>query len=146
MPQALRCDVCDTAYYYNAAARDREAGLLFKNPFDGYRSYFVPLVIAVVARLAGRARDSAASTVVRYTYGVSILFWLLSVALMTWLARRAAAKDFVLTTVATLLNPFLLVYVPFRAAGGRADGVLPAAPVPVGRREGLGARDGARRS
>ena len=38
----------------------RTAGLLFTNPYDGYRSYFAPLVIAVVTQLAARW-DSTAS-------------------------------------------------------------------------------------
>ena len=115
--QALNCEVCDTAYYYDSAAEIERAGLLFKNAFDGYRSYFVPLVVSVVARLAG-ALGFGGGTVERYTYGVTVLFWLLSVPLLTWLARRAGAKEFVQTTVATLLNPFLLVYVPFALQEG----------------------------
>jgi hypothetical protein len=49
--QALHCEVCDTFYYYNAAAAFAENGLLFSNPYDGYRSYFAPLVIASVTKL-----------------------------------------------------------------------------------------------
>jgi hypothetical protein len=65
--------------------------------------------------------------VVRYAYGVSVLFWLVSLGLMIWLARRAPARDFVPTTIATLLNPFLIVYVPFALQ----EGVLMICCVPL---------------
>ena len=77
VPQALRCEVCDTAYYYTSAAEIAKSGLLFTNPYDGYRSYFVPLFIAAVQQLADLAGFDA-SAVERYTYGVSFLFWLVS--------------------------------------------------------------------
>ena len=48
VPQALHCEVCDTAYYYASAVEVAKSGLLFTNPYDGYRSYFVPLFIASV--------------------------------------------------------------------------------------------------
>ena len=50
--QALQCDVCDTAYYYVVATEFARSGLLFANPYDGYRSYFAPLFIAAVQWLA----------------------------------------------------------------------------------------------
>jgi len=115
--QALNCEVCDTFYYYNVAAAFADAGLLFSNPYDGYRSYFVPFVIAGVAKLAA-APGLSGEPVVRYAYGVSILFWAASLGLMIWLARRASIGTFVLTTVATPLNPFLIVYVPFALQEG----------------------------
>jgi len=115
--QALHCDACDTFYYYNVAAAFAETGLLFANPYDGYRSYFAPLVIAAVTKLAS-ALGFDGEPVVRYAYGVSILFWLVSLGLMIWLARRANIRTFVLITAATLLNPFLIVYVPFALQEG----------------------------
>src|SRR5678816_452590 len=87
--QALHCDVCDTFYYYNAAAAFGDTGLLFSNPYDGYRSYFAPLVISGVTKLAS-ALGFAGAPVIRYAYGVSILFWLVSLGLLVWLARRAS--------------------------------------------------------
>jgi hypothetical protein len=124
--QALHCEVCDTFYYYNVAAAFAETGLLFANPYDGYRSYFLPLVVAAVTKLAS-ALGFAGEPVVRYAYGISILFWLVSVGLMVWLARRANGKTFVLITAATLLNPFLIVYVPF----AMQEGVLMALCLPL---------------
>ena len=124
--QALHCDVCDTFYYYNAATEFARSGLLFTNPYDGYRSYFAPFFIAVVTRIAG-ALGFDGEPVERYAYGISILFWLVSLGLMAWLARRASAKVFVLITAATLLNPFLLVYVPFALQ----EGVLMACCLPL---------------
>jgi len=124
--QALHCDVCDTFYYYNAATEFARSGLLFTNPYDGYRSYFAPFFIAVVTRIAG-ALGFDGEPVERYAYGTSILFWLVSLGLMAWLARRASAKVFVLITAATLLNPFLLVYVPFALQ----EGVLMACCLPL---------------
>ena len=64
--QALNCEVCDTFYYYNAAAAFADTGLLFSNPYDGYRSYFVPFVIAGVVRLAsalGVSGEQAAGSI-----------------------------------------------------------------------------------
>lgn len=110
--QALHCEVCDTGYYYAAAAEIAKSGLLFANGYDGYRSYFVPLFIASVQQIAALA-VSERSAIERYTYGVSILFWLLSSGLMWWLARRVSLSTLLLTSFATLLNPFLLVYLPF---------------------------------
>ena len=124
--QASHCDVCDTFYYYNAARDIASNGLLFKNPYDGYRSYFAPLVIAVVTKVAS-ALGFGGEPFVRYAYGISILFWLVSIGLMIWLARRANAKTFVLITAATLLNPFLIVYIPFALQ----EGVLMACCLPL---------------
>lgn len=115
--QALHCEVCDTGYYYGAAVEIVKSGLLFANAYEGYRSYFVPLFIAVVQQLAaGTGFDGSA--VARYTYGVSILFWLISTGLMWWLSSRASLLTLMLTSVATLLNPFLLVYLPYALQEG----------------------------
>ncbi len=111
VPQALHCEVCDTSYYYSSAAEIAKSGLLFTNPYDGYRSYFVPLFIAAIQQIAATVSDAGA--IERYTYGTSILFWLLSAGLMWWLAKRVGVLSFWLMTSATLLNPFLLVYLPF---------------------------------
>ena len=113
--QALQCDVCDTSYYYLVATEFARSGLLFTNPYDGYRSYFAPLFIAAVQWLAA---GFDGSMVERYTYGVTILFGLLSTYLMAWLARRASAATFLTTAAATLLNPFLLIYVPYALQEG----------------------------
>jgi hypothetical protein len=113
--QAIQCDVCDSSYYYIVAAEFARSGLLFTNPYDGYRSYFAPFFIAAIQWLA---TGFDAGMVERYTYGVTILFWVVSVGLMAWLARRASAVNFLTTTLPTLLNPFLLVYVPFALQEG----------------------------
>jgi hypothetical protein len=112
IPQGLQCEVCDTAYYYTAAAEIAKSGLLFTNPYDGYRSYFVPLFIATVEWLAASA-GFGGSPVERYAYGVSILFWLISAALMWRLAGRVNA-DVPDDDGRRVLNRFLLVYVPSR--------------------------------
>lgn len=117
IPQALACEVCDTAYYYTAANEIARTGLLFNNPYDGYRSYFVPLFIASVQWLSAAAGFEG-SAVARYVYGVCLLFWLVSVGLIGWLSGRAGARTFWTTTLATLLNPFLLIYVPYALQEG----------------------------
>ena len=124
--QAQHCEVCDTFYYYNVAAALAQEGLLFSNPYDGYRSYFAPLVIAVVTKLAS-VLGFGGEPFERYAYGISILFWLVSLGLMVWLARRASATTFALITAATLLNPFLIVYVPFALQ----EGILMACCLPL---------------
>ena len=126
VPQGLHCEVCDTAYYYTAAAEIARSGLLFTNPYDGYRSYFAPLFIAAISRLAALP-GYGGGTVVHYTYGVTIVFWLVSAGLMAWLARRGSMAAFVETTAGTLLNPFLIVYVPF----AMQEGVLMACCLPL---------------
>ncbi len=113
--QALACEVCDTSYYYHVAEEFTRSGLLFTNPYDGYRSYFVPMFMSTVLRLTS---GFDAGVVERYTYGVAMLFWLLSLGLLAWLARRATGGAFWATSAATLLNPFLLVYVPFALQEG----------------------------
>ena len=55
-----------------------------------------------------------------------------------WLARRVERADVLTTSAATLLNPISAGLRAVRAAGRRADGVLPAAAVRLGRREGPG--------
>ena len=70
LPPALHCQVCDTSYYYTAAAEIAKSGLLFLNPYDGYRSYFVPFFIASVQWLAATAGFDGGA-VERYTYGVT---------------------------------------------------------------------------
>lgn len=117
VPQALHCEVCDTAYYYTSATEIIKTGLLFTNPYDGYRSYFVPLFMATVQQLAATLGFEG-SAVERYTYGVSLLFWFISVGLMWWLAKRVSLVTVLLTTAATLLNPFLIVYIPFALQEG----------------------------
>ncbi len=126
IPQALHCEVCDTAYYYTSAAEFAKSGLLFTNPYDGYRSYFVPLFVAAIERLVGLT-GFGGSAVEQYTYGVAILFWLISVVFMRWLAVRVSLQSFLATTTATLLNPFLIVYVPFALQ----EGVLMACCLPL---------------
>jgi len=126
IPQGLQCEVCDTAYYYTAAAEIAKSGLLFTNPYDGYRSYFVPLFIATVDWLVASV-GFGGGPVERYVYGISILFWLISVPLMWRLAGRVDRLTFLTTTAATLLNPFLLVYVPFALQ----EGVLVACCLPL---------------
>ena len=125
IPQALNCDVCDTAYYYTAAAEIAKSGLLFANPYDGYRSYFAPLFIAVVARLG--AAFGLGGMLASYSYGASTLFWLVSVGLMAWLSTRADARTFWMAAAATLLNPVLVVYVPYALQ----EGVLMACCLPL---------------
>jgi len=126
IPPALSCEVCDTSYYYTAAAEIAKSGLLFFNPYDGYRSYFVPLFISSIQRLA-MAAGFDGSAVARYAYGVSLVFWLVSAGLMWWLAQRVGARTFWTTSIATLLNPILLVYVPFALQ----EGVLMACCLPL---------------
>ena len=126
VPQAQLCEVCDTAYYYTSAAEFAQSGLLFTNPYDGYRSYFVPLFIASVQQLAGSAGFDG-SSVERYTYGISILFWLVSACLIWWLSGRVRVQTLLVAMTATLLNPFLLVYVPFALQ----EGVLMACCLPL---------------
>jgi hypothetical protein len=117
VPQSLQCEVCDTAYYYTAAAEFAKSGLLFTNMFDGYRSYFAPMFIATILKLTAMAGFEG-SAVARYTYAVTSLFWLVSAGLIWWLARRVSGPTLLLTTAATLVNPFLLVYVPFALQEG----------------------------
>lgn len=115
--QSLQCDVCDTSYYFAAAAEFARSGLLFANPYDGYRSYFVPFFVASVQRVAS-ATGFAGSAVELYTGGVCVLFVLVSATLMTWLATRASVRTFIAAAGATLLNPFLVIYVPFALQEG----------------------------
>ncbi len=126
IPQALECEVCDTAYYYTAATEIARSGLLFTNPYDGYRSYFVPLFVATIERIAA-AGGVDGSPVERYAYGVCVLFWISSAGLMWRLAGRVSTSTFLTTAAATLLNPFLLVYVPFALQ----EGVLMACCLPL---------------
>jgi hypothetical protein len=106
--------------------RSPNRGLLFFNPYDGYRSYFVPFFISCIQRLA-MAAGFDGSAVAGYAYGVSLVFWLVSAGLMWWLAHRVGARTFWTTSIATLLNPILLVYVPFALQ----EGVLMACCLPL---------------
>lgn len=124
--QGLHCEVCDTAYYFRAATDIARSGLLFANPFDGYRSYFVPLFIAAVQQLAAWVGCDG-NPVERYAYGVSLLFWLVSTGLTVWLVHRGRGLGVLLTAAATLLNPFLIAYVPFALQ----EGVLMACCLPL---------------
>ena len=111
------------------SSRDRKkSGLLFKNPYDGYRSYFVPLFIAVVARLAVRWRirrrhgGAFTATACPSCSGSS------PSALMAWLARtRRARRTFLQRRPPRCSTPFLLVYVPFALQ----EGVLMAWCLPL---------------
>ena len=122
IPPALSCDVCDTSYYYTAAAEIAKSGLLFFNPYDGYRSYFVPLFIAVVQRLA-RWLGFDGGAVERYTYGVSILFWLrLRRPHGVARASRRARRTFWTTSGRHAAQSLSARLRAVRAAGRRADG------------------------
>ena len=124
--QALGCDVCDTAYYFTSAEEFAKSGLLFANPYDGYRSYFVPAFISAVQKITAPV-GAGLDPVARYTYGISVLFWLISAALMWWLEKHVDTLTLVVATVTTLLNPFLLVYVPYALQ----EGVLLACCLPL---------------
>jgi hypothetical protein len=126
LSQAQQCDVCDTAYYYAAAADFARTGLLFANGYDGYRSYFVPAFIASIQWLAA-AIGFDGSAIARYTYGVALLFWLASSMLMAWLARSDDTRSLPLVAAATLANPVAVVYVPF----AMQEGVLMAIVLPL---------------
>ncbi len=111
------CQFCDTSYYLTSANELVRSGLLFANVWDGYRSYFVPLVVATVQKLLSLIGYEA-TDVERYAYGVSFLFWSMSIAVMWWLSKRVSTKQFLFAAAATIVNPFLIVYVPFALQEG----------------------------
>lgn len=115
---AHECRICDTtAYYFPSAAEFTKSGLLFTNVYDGYRSYFFPLVISIIQQSTAAA-GLGGEEIQRYTYTISFLFWVVSIITMHRIAQQLNARLFVLLAVATLINPFLLVYVPFALQEG----------------------------
>ncbi len=115
--EMTNCQVCDTSYYLSSANELVHSGLLFTNAFDGYRSYFVPFVVSALQK-ASSFVGYAVTDPERYAYGASSLFWLLSVSVMWWLSNRVSLKQFLFSAAATLVNPFLVVYVPFALQEG----------------------------
>lgn len=111
------CRVCDTAYYFQSAAEFSKSGLMFANGFDGYRSYFFPFVISLLQQTTA-ALGLGGNEVERYTYAISFLFWVVSTIAMSRIAATLHARAFTLFAAATLLNPFLVVYVPFALQEG----------------------------
>jgi hypothetical protein len=126
VPQTLSCEVCDSEYYNTAAAEFTKSGLLFVNPFEGYRSYFVPFFVASIQRLAAAA-GVPGDAVRHYAWGVALLFWGVSTGLLAWAMARAGTATAFRAAAATLLNPFLVVYVPFMLQ----EGVLMASCLPL---------------
>ena len=104
-------------------ARERHLRLLTETIEAVNSTLDLQEVLALVATKVASALGFGGEPVVRYAYGISITFWLVSLGLMIWLARRASAATFALIPIATLLNPFLIVYVPFALQEGVCGGL-----------------------
>jgi hypothetical protein len=110
--QGVTCAICDTGRYFESANAFSKSGLLFANPFDGYRSYFFPMFIAAVTALAS-SLGSENNVAVQYTYTVAPLFSAISLALFTWAWQTAGPRTAICAGAATLFNPFLIVQLPY---------------------------------
>lgn len=100
----------DGGYYISMAGKLWTEGLLHDDPYLGYRSYFVPLWIALVAHLPG-AKSFVADPAFHFGTNQSALFFLLTVALMMAAHRKGMLRQALPYFLATMFNPFLLAYV-----------------------------------
>jgi hypothetical protein len=124
--EMTHCEFCDTTYYLTSANEFSRSGLLFANHWDGYRSYFVPAVVAAVEKISATAGYDG-SDVKRYVHTITLLFLAYSVGAMWWLSKRVSVRQFFFAAAATIVNPFLIAYVPFALQ----EGVLMALCLPL---------------
>lgn len=108
---ADECEVCDTSYYLNTADRVATNGLLFENPYEGYRSYLVPAYIAIVQAVSRKSGISGRSA--QYAIGSSLIYLLASMLLLVWMLHKRPLHQTARLALATIFNPFLTAYVPF---------------------------------
>jgi len=99
----------DGGYYTSMAGKIWTEGLLHDDPYIGYRSYFVPLWIALVAHLPG-AKWFVADPAFYFGTNQSALFFLVTVALTLAAHRKGMLRLSLPYFVATMFNPFLLAY------------------------------------
>ncbi len=100
----------DAGYYLSMAGQLWTEGLLHDDPYVGYRSYFVPLWIALVSHLPG-AKSFVADPAFHFGTNQSALFFLLTMGLMVAAHRREILGRALPYFVSTMFNPFLLAYV-----------------------------------
>ncbi len=100
----------DGGYYMSMAGKLWTEGLLHDDPYLGYRSYFVPLWIALVSHLPG-AGFFVANPALHFGINQSALFFLLTAALVCAARRKELLRQSLPYFAATMFNPFLLAYV-----------------------------------
>jgi len=102
---------CDASDYYIPAGRAIfHDGLLWQDPYAGYRFYFVPMIFGALQKLLGM---SAADAPARLPFALAAIFCFVSIVTSFHVVRRNGMRRWLAYAVPLLFNPFLLAVVPY---------------------------------
>jgi len=104
------CDATD--YYLPAGVAIWRDGLLWDDPYAGYRFYLVPLVFGLLERLPWMASEPSAISH-QFPYALAGAYMLTSLAASYRVFRRESWQRWLLFVPPVLCNPFLLAIVPY---------------------------------
>jgi hypothetical protein len=100
---------CDALYYLHVGQGMLAEGLLYDHHFEGYRSYLVPLLSALIDGLPLPAANASGSS---YPLAASLVFWLISLACSLQILKHESLGRYLVFALPTLLNPFVLAHIP----------------------------------
>ncbi len=104
---------CDATVYYIPAGRSIiHDGLLWQDPYAGYRFYFVPMVFGLLEEILD-AFGRGASIVESLPFALAGMLCLTSLLASIYIARREGMRRWAMFAVPLLLNPFVLAIVPY---------------------------------
>jgi len=102
---------CDASDYYIPAGRAIfHDGLLWQDPYAGYRFYFVPMIFGALQKMLGL---SAADAPARLPFALAAIFCFVSILTSFHVVRRNGMRRWLAYGVPLLFNPFLLAVVPY---------------------------------
>jgi len=103
---------CDADYYVTAGQAIWHDGLLWQDPYAGYRFYFPPLFFGMLERIIGA---SSSVDVVRQAlpFALAATFALTSALASIHVLRREGIRRWALFAVPLLFNPFILAMTPY---------------------------------
>lgn len=104
---------CDAAQYYIPAGYSIfHDGLLWQDPYAGYRFYFVPLIFGLLEQIL----DVFATTALIPTllpFALAATFFITSIFASLHILRREGLRRWFLFAIPLLFNPFVLAVVPY---------------------------------
>ena len=104
------CDVTD--YYIPAGRSIIHDGLLWQDPYAGYRFYFVPMVFGLLEEMLG-AFGRSASIVESMPFALAGMLCLMSLLASSYIACREGMRRWAMFAIPLLFNPFVLAVVPY---------------------------------
>jgi len=102
---------CDATDYYIPAGRSIvHEGLLWQDPYAGYRFYFVPMVFGALQKVLGMSAGDAPA---QLPFALATIFCLVSTATSIHIVRQNGMRRWMAYAAPLFFNPFLLAVVPY---------------------------------